>query len=181
MKTIQVRQPLARKSGLSNPPWFEDDNAVFSVDAFSYLRMKKFADRNSDTGEVTEWKVMEVSDKYGPLTARFQTLTGKGCVGRWRGPFYIRDIALNHWLYIEYMKSSGIPFPEVHAPIPLQQLHFPPKPKSTKRKAPSSPDQTSSKSTSSRQGTLEARKRPVPAGTTDTVESTQGAMEVEAG
>ena len=124
MNTIQVRQPLARKSGLLIPPWFEDDNAVFSVEAFSYLKSKKFSDRKPDTGEVTEWKVVEVTDKYGPLTARIQMLTNKWCVGRWIGPFYIRDIALNHWLYIEYMKSSGIPLPEVHVPVPFQQLNF---------------------------------------------------------
>ena len=43
---------------------------------------------------------MEITDKHGPLTARIQKLTNKGCVGQWKGPFYIRDIALNHWLYL---------------------------------------------------------------------------------
>ena len=61
---------MARKTGLPNPPWFEDDNAVFSMEAFLYFLKKKFADRNLASSEVTEWKIMEVSDKHGPLTAR---------------------------------------------------------------------------------------------------------------
>ena len=74
---------MARKTGLLNPPWFEDDNAVFSVEAFSYLLKKKFADRSPDSGEVTEWKIMEVTAEHGPLTTRIQKLTCKGCVGKW--------------------------------------------------------------------------------------------------
>ena len=91
---------MARKTGLPNPPWFKDDNALFSADAFLYLKSKKFADRNPEIGELMEWKVVEVTDRYGPLTARIQMITSKGCVRQWKGPFYIRDIALNHWLYI---------------------------------------------------------------------------------
>ena len=103
---------------------------------------------------------MEVTDKHGPLTARIQKLTNKGCVGQWRGPFYIRDIALNHWLYLEYMKEPGASLPEVLVPVPLQQLHFAPTIKASKRKAQSSPDQTSPKSPTSKQGTLKAWTRP---------------------
>ena len=155
-------QPMAGKTGLSNPPWFEDDKAVFSTDSFAYLLKKKFADRCPISGEVTEWKIMEVTDKHGPLTARIQRLTNKGCVGQWRGPFYIRDIALNHWLYLEYMKEPGAALPTVLASVSLQQLHFGPTSKASKRKAQSPPDQSSPKSASSKQGTLEAWKRPAP-------------------
>ena len=79
------------------------------------------------------------------------------------------------------MKEPGASLPEVLAPFPLQQLHFPPKAKSSKRKAPSSPDQTSPKSTSSRQGTLEAWKRPAPVVPLDSLEVGKGVMEVETG
>ena len=70
MRTVSVSQPMARKSGLPNPPWFEDDNVTFLVEALPYLTRKIFADRNPVSGVVTEWKVMEVTDKHGPLTAR---------------------------------------------------------------------------------------------------------------
>ena len=106
-KSSETTQPLARKTGLPNPPLFEDDKAVFSTESFAYLHKKKFADRCPVSGVVTEWKIMEITDKHGPLTARIQKLTNKGCVGHWKGPFYIRDIALNHWLYLEYMKEPA--------------------------------------------------------------------------
>ena len=130
------------------------------MSAFLYLTKKKFADRNPVSGEVTECKVVEVTDRFGPLTARIQMLTSRGCVGQWKGPFYIRDIALNHWHYIEYMKSSGLPLPEVHDLVPLQQLRSPPNPKAGMWKVPSSPERTSPKLSFSRQSTLEAWKRP---------------------
>ena len=81
LRTAMVSQPMARTSGPPNPPWFEDESATLSLAAFSFLLKKKFAHRNPVTGEVTEWKVVEVTDEFGPLTARTQKLTSRGCVG----------------------------------------------------------------------------------------------------
>ena len=69
---------------------------------------------------------MEVTDKYGALTVRIQKLTSWGGEGPWKGPFYIRDTALNHWLDLGYMQSSSLPLLEAYEPITLQ-LRFPPK------------------------------------------------------
>ena len=115
---------------------------------------------------MTGWKIVEVTDKFGPLMARIQKLMNRGCVGSWKGPFYIRDITLSRWLYLEFIKSSPIPLPEVQDPIPLQQLRFPPHPKSVQWKAPASPKPTSPKSKAPKQGTLEAWKREATAAKT---------------
>ena len=171
LRTAVVGQPMARTSGLPKTHWLEDGSATFYLPAFLFSVKRKFADRNPVTGEVMEWKIVEVPDKFGPLTARIQKLTNRGCVRPWRGPFYIRDIALNHWLCLEFMKSSSLPPLEVHDPIPLQQLRFPPNPKPFQRKALTSPESNSPRSSSSKQGILEAWKRPAvvalttPAGT----------------
>ena len=66
---------MARISGLPNPPWFEDDTAFFTLAAFSFLLKKNIDDRNPVTGEVMELKIVEVTDKLGPLTARIQKRT----------------------------------------------------------------------------------------------------------
>ena len=65
MKAKPISQSMARKSGLPNPPWLKDDNAGFSVDAFSYLKMRKFADRNPDRGD----EGMEGSGGHGQVWA----------------------------------------------------------------------------------------------------------------
>ena len=69
---------MTRKSGAPDPPWFEDDKAVFTLECFMYLLKKKSADHNQTTGQTTEWKVVEVSDRLGVITARIQRLTQRG-------------------------------------------------------------------------------------------------------
>ena len=39
---------------------------------------KKFTNWNPDNWDETEWKIVEATDKYGPLTARLQILTRSG-------------------------------------------------------------------------------------------------------